>query len=82
MGERSKYLKTEKEHLLMEDADMRKYVAMYAEDQNLLFDDYAKAHVKMSELGQENNLMSEFDSTDNKEGGYMEPPKKEEVSTA
>lgn len=40
---------------------MRRYVEMYAQDQNLFFDHYAKAHIKMSEFGQEDTLMSEFD---------------------
>ena len=32
MGDRSKYLKTEKELLLVEDEEMKKYVTMYADD--------------------------------------------------
>ena len=47
----------------------------------MFFEHYANAQVKMSELGQEHNLMSEFDSNDNKEGGYVEA-KKIEVSTS
>lgn len=72
LGERSKYLKTEKELLLLEDEEMRRYVQMYADDQNLFFEHYANAHVKLSELGQEEHLLSEFSETDNKEGGYVE----------
>lgn len=44
----------------MEDLEMRKYVTMYAEDENLFFEHYANAHVKMSELGQEHNMLDEF----------------------
>lgn len=46
---------------------------MYAQDQDRFFEDYAKAHVKMSELGQEANLLSEFDQKHIKHGGYVEP---------
>lgn len=46
---------------------------MYAQDQNKFFDDYARAHVKLSELGQEEYMLSEFDENNRKEGGYMEP---------
>lgn len=44
----------------------------YADDQDLFFRNYAKAHVKVSEVGQEANLMSEFDSERNVDGGYLE----------
>ena len=36
------------------------------------FENYAKAHVKVSERGQEENLLSEFDSDDVVDGGYTE----------
>lgn len=35
---------------------------MYAQDQNLFFEHYAEAHVKMSEFGQEAHLLSEFEN--------------------
>jgi hypothetical protein len=40
----------------------------------VFFDRYARAHVKMSELGQEDILLSEFDNNTTKSGGYIEPP--------
>jgi hypothetical protein len=36
----------------------------------LFFENYAKAHVKISERGQEEHLLSEFDSDDIVDGGY------------
>ena len=61
LGERSKFLKTQNEILLANDAELRAYCEEYAEDEQLFFRDYAFAHVKLSELGQEKNLLSEFD---------------------
>jgi L-ascorbate peroxidase len=66
------YLKTEADLKLLQDAETRNWVEHYAEDQNLFFENYARAHVKVSERGQEENLLSEFDPTDNVDGGYME----------
>lgn len=51
LGDRSKFLKTPSEHLLVETSEMKRFVEMYAQDQNLFFDHYAQAHVKMSEFG-------------------------------
>lgn len=34
---------------------------MYAQDENRFFEDYARAHVRMSELGHEAYLLTEFD---------------------
>ena len=45
---------------------------IYAEDEKLFFANYARAHVKISERGQEENLLSEFDETDIIDGGYQE----------
>ena len=72
IGSDSKYLKTEADLKLLNNADLRTWVEQYAEDQNLFFENYAKAHVKISERGQEDNLMSEFDSNDIVDGGYQE----------
>jgi len=71
-GSDSKYLKTEADLKLLNNADLRTWVEQYAEDQNLFFENYAKAHVKISERGQEDNLMSEFDNDDIVDGGYQE----------
>ncbi len=61
LGNQSKFLKTKAEILLATDAELRRYCEEYAQDESLFFNDYAKAHVRMSELGQEKNLLSEFD---------------------
>ena len=71
-GSNSKYLKTEADLKLLNNADLKTWVEQYAEDQNLFFENYAKAHVKISERGQEEHLLSEFDSDDIVDGGYME----------
>jgi hypothetical protein len=53
---------------------LRRYCEEFAQDENLWFSEYAAAHVKMSELGQEKNLLSEFDDASSKaNGGYIEP---------
>ena len=39
----------------------------------MFFNEYAKAHVKASELGQEANLISEFEPHHQDDGGYVEP---------
>lgn len=51
---------------------MKHWVQIYAEDQKLFFQNYARAHVKISERGQEENLLTEFDESDIVDGGYME----------
>ena len=44
----------------------------YAQDEKLFFENYARAHVKISERGHEEYLMSEFDESDMVDGGYVE----------
>lgn len=61
LGDKSKYLKTPNEWMLLEDSELKALCEQYAQDQNLFFFDYANAHVRMSELGQEANLLSEFE---------------------
>jgi L-ascorbate peroxidase len=74
LGDRSKFLKTKAEILLATDPELRSYCEEFAQDENLFFSEYAAAHVKMSELGQEKNLLSEFDESSSKaNGGYIEP---------
>lgn len=68
----SKYLKTEADLKLLHDPELKKWVEAYADDQTLFFENYAKAHVKLSEQGQEHNLMSEFNEDDIIDGGYQE----------
>lgn len=74
LGDRSKFLRTKAEILLATDPELRRYCEEFAQDQNLWFAEYAAAHIKMSELGQEKNLLSEFDEASSKaNGGYIEP---------
>lgn len=72
LGPKSKFIKLNSEEMLMADPEMKEIVEEYAQDQNLFFHDYAKAHVKMSEFGQEENLLSEFDNATQERGGYLE----------
>ena len=72
MAHDSNYLKTEADLSLLQDSETRTWVEEYANDEALFFEHYAKAHVKISEMGQEDNLISEFDSTDNVDGGFVE----------
>ena len=44
-------LKLPTDKALMEDPEFNKYVQVYAKDQNKFFEDYVKAHLKLSELG-------------------------------
>ena len=74
LGDRSKFLKTKAEVLLATDQELRGYCEEYAQDEQLFFREYAFAHVKMSELGQEKNLLSEFDDAQQlANGGFIEP---------
>lgn len=50
--------------MLLDNAEMKQLCEAYAQDQNLFFDHYANAHVKMSEFGQEANLLSEFEDNE------------------
>lgn len=72
LGHKSKYLKTEADLQLLEDDETRSWVEQYAEDEALFFENYARAHVKVSEMGQEDNLLSEFNPEDIVDGGYQE----------
>lgn len=72
VGGDSRYLKTEADLKLLNNPELKEWVEKYAEDQNLFFENYAKVHVKVSERGQEEHLLSEFDSSDIVDGGYVE----------
>ena len=70
MGRESRYLKTDADLSLLDNEEHRNWVEAYAQDQNLFFTNYARAHVKVSEMGQEDNLLSEFNEEDIVDGGY------------
>ena len=73
LRDQSKYFKTEADQKLVQNAQLKSWVEAYAEDQDLFFQNYAKAHVKVSEVGWEGKLLSEVDQPDRMiDGGYME----------
>lgn len=73
LGHNSPHLKTEADLRLLSNPDLKEWVEAYAQDQNLFFENYAKAHVKISERGQEEHLLSEFDESNIEDGSYREP---------
>lgn len=72
LAERSKYLKTQADLALLEDAETLEWVQKFAEDEQLFFKLYAEAHIHLSELGQEGYVRSEINENDIVRGGYME----------
>ena len=72
LGDKSKYHKTEADMKLVQTPELRGWVEQYADDQELFFRNYAKAHVKLSEITQEEILMSEFAQNYRQGGGYQE----------
>ena len=72
LGEKSRYFSSATDHALTAQPELRHWVEAYAQDQDLFFVNYAKAHVKASEFGAD-DLMSEFESHNQRDGGYVEP---------
>ena len=72
LRDQSKYFKTEADLKLVQNAELKNWVEAYAQDEELFFRNFAKAFVRVSETGQEANLMSEFQSDRNIDGGYLE----------
>ena len=79
LKDQSKYFRTEADNKLIQNASLRSWVEAYAEDQDLFFNNYAKAHVKVSEIGQEQNLLSEFEEHRRIDGGYQEESRATEM---
>ncbi|KAL5986044.1 L-ascorbate peroxidase 3 [Asimina triloba] len=50
-GEEKGLLKLPTDKTLLEDPEFRRYVELYAKDEDLFFKDYAESHKKLSELG-------------------------------
>ena len=71
LGEKSRYYSSESDHRLVSNPELRHWVEAYAQDQDLFFVNYAKAHVKASEKGHD-ELMSEFEPDRQVDGGYVE----------
>lgn len=61
MGDRSKYYKTDADRRLVTEDRFKEWVEKYAADQSLFFANYARAHVKVSELTFEKTLASELE---------------------
>ena len=59
LTEKTRYIKLEDDRSMLNDERYRKYVEMFAEDQELFFDTFARAFARVSEFGQEDKLMSE-----------------------
>ena len=72
LKDQSKYFRTEADLKLVQNASLKTWVDAYAQDVDLWSRNYAKAHVKISELGQASNLLSEFEPHRVVDGGYME----------
>ena len=69
LGENSMYYKSEADYKMIQNPELREWCVAYAEDQDLFFKNYAKAHVKISEQTH-TTLLSEFDAPDST--GYQE----------
>jgi catalase (peroxidase I) len=59
LDNRSPYLKTPSDKALLEDDTYFKWVQAYANDQQLFFDNFAEAYIKVSELGTDKLLDEE-----------------------
>lgn len=70
LRDQSKYFATDADLKLLQNASLKSWVDAYAQDQDMFFRNYAKAHVKISEIGQQGNLLSEFESNRQVDGGY------------
>ena len=68
----SMYFKSDADLKLVQNASLKTWVEAYAQDEELFFRNFAKAHVKISERGQEHNLLSEFEPHRAVDGGYLE----------
>jgi L-ascorbate peroxidase len=72
LKDQSKYYRTEADLKLVQNAQLKSWVEAYAQDQDLFFRNYAKAHVKLSEIGWEGQLLSEMEPERTIDGGYIE----------
>ena len=60
LNDKTRYIKFDDDRSMLTDPSFRKYVEIFAEDQDLFFETFAKAFVKVSEFGQEDKLLSEI----------------------
>lgn len=61
MRDQSKYAHTEADRKLVQNTELRTWAEAFAQDEQLFFRSYAKAHVKVSEFGWEGQLLSEME---------------------
>lgn len=71
MANDSKYYRTAHEENLLANEEHKMWVEAYAQDNELFFTNYAKAHVALSEANHD-TLMCEMDY-EKQDGGYVEP---------
>ncbi len=60
LNEKSRYIKLDDDRSLLEDSSFKRYVEVFAEDEDLFFQTFARAFGKVSEFGQEDKLQSEI----------------------
>lgn len=66
---------------LKTDPAFRPWVEKYANDQELFFDHFSKAFAKLIELGIQRDAQGNVTNSDNRLGGYVSAPKKNNVAT-
>mmetsp|Transcript_31625 Transcript_31625/g.31091 ORF Transcript_31625/g.31091 Transcript_31625/m.31091 type:complete len:135 (+) Transcript_31625:325-729(+) len=60
LNEKSRYIKLDDDRSLLDDPDFKRYVEVFAEDEEIFFQTFARAFNKVSEFGQEDKLLSEI----------------------
>jgi hypothetical protein len=60
LGDKSRYFQSDADLRLVQTPELKTWVEAFAEDQELFFEHYAKAHVKLSEQTHEATLLGEF----------------------
>ena len=60
LNDKSRYIKLDDDRSLLKDPELKRYVELFAEDEHLFFETFARAFAKVSEYGQEDKLLSEI----------------------
>lgn len=71
LADKSRYFRTANEDALLANPDHKHWVEAYAQDQDMFFENYAKAHVAISEQGHD-ELICEMADQPHVDGGYVE----------
>ena len=69
MRDKSRYFKSDADHKMMQNSETKAWVEKYADDNDLFFANFAKAHVALSELNCF-DLMGEMNEEERIDGGY------------